>query len=242
MGYIKNDSGLDLFNRSDMSPALVRFIRGIDSGNAPLDWGLLSEFAQDDGSIFRVIGSYRGYDEQIKIYKKGRIVTTSKEGDDKKYRYKILTDKIITPSSISTYAWGGKSYHNFGLAVDIVVRAVGEPAKSASVARGVHSWDSLEKFYDDIGLLAWAKKCGLSWGGYWEKIYDPVHFEDENYALPFNPYNTECNFTYVKKVADADTKNLDDVQEEKKVGGGAVLGVGAVVLAVLGAWLLWGRK
>ena len=63
-----------------------------------------------------------------------------------------------------TYARGGESFHNYGLAVDIVFYdAKGNPSWSND-----HPWDELGK----IG-----KKLGLNWGGDFKKINDRSHFE-----------------------------------------------------------------
>lgn len=208
MSYVLNDNNYRFYLNSSMSPRIRRFVEGLNSGSAPLDWSKLESFKQSDGTIFRLMASWRSYDEQCNLYSSGRLVTKSKDVEGNKYRYKILTDKIVYPSAVCTYAFGGKSYHNYGLAVDIVFRAVGELPRGSGVTRGAMSWDSVEEFYKDIGLLAWAKECGLSWGGYWSKPYDPVHFEDEHYTLPMNPWNTDCNFSAL--VAEDETKVLEE--------------------------------
>lgn len=60
---------------------------------------------------------------------------------------------------------GGKSKHQFGLAIDII-----------PVVNGVsqhNNHDVLKK----VGVLG--EKLGLRWGGRWKRLYNPVHFEWE---------------------------------------------------------------
>ena len=48
------------------------------------------------------------------------------------------------------------------------------------------------KYYIDSGLVAWAKECGLEWGGDWRNTGnwgengDMVHFQDSHYSIPVN--------------------------------------------------------
>lgn len=58
---------------------------------------------------------------------------------------------------------GGRSKHQYGLAVDLV------PVKD-----GVWDWDSRRKF-NKMGRIG--ERLGLVWGGRWKHLYDPGHFE-----------------------------------------------------------------
>lgn len=90
---------------------------------------------------------------------------------------------------------GGRSKHQFGLAVDII-----------PVIDGIsqHKNDVVLK---KVGIIG--EKLGLRWGGRWKKLYDPVHFEWncrirdlENGWLPEIPDTTIIpseNFFYVPK-------------------------------------------
>jgi hypothetical protein len=62
-----------------------------------------------------------------------------------------------------TNSLGGKSKHQYGLAVDLVPIVKGEP-----------EWDN-KTLWLKIGLEG--EKLGLRWGGRWKKPYDPCHFE-----------------------------------------------------------------
>lgn len=76
------------------------------------------------------------------------------------------------PGKIVTNAKGGSSYHNYGLAVDIVLIIDGKEA----------SWDT-EKDFDNDGKSDWMevvtvfKKYGWDWGGNFKSIVDKPHFE-----------------------------------------------------------------
>ena len=75
-----------------------------------------------------------------------------------------------TKGNIVTNAKGGLSYHNYGLALDIVLI----DGKNAS-------WD-IKKDYDSDGKADWIevvnifKQYGWTWGGDW-KFLDAPHFE-----------------------------------------------------------------
>lgn len=62
-----------------------------------------------------------------------------------------------------TNSVGGRSKHQYGLAVDVVPVVKGEPV-----------WDS-PVLWKKIGITG--EKLGLRWGGRWKKPYDPAHFE-----------------------------------------------------------------
>ncbi|MEX2233696.1 MAG: M15 family metallopeptidase [Cyclobacteriaceae bacterium] len=58
---------------------------------------------------------------------------------------------------------GGKSRHQYGIAVDVV-----------PVVDSVAVWDN-HKLWKKIGLAG--ERLGLQWGGRWRVLYDPGHFE-----------------------------------------------------------------
>lgn len=86
--------------------------------------------AKAEGYELRVSQGLRTWGEQDKLYAQGRT----------------------RPGKKVTNARGGQSYHNYGLAFDLVF-----------VVNGKISWD--EKLYRNIGR--WAKEVGLDWGGNW---------------------------------------------------------------------------
>lgn len=79
------------------------------------------------------------------------------------------TDKT---KKIVTNAKGGSSFHNYGLAVDIVLILDGKTA----------SWDDKTDFDGDrvsdwMEVVAMFKKYGYVWGGDFRSIRDSPHFE-----------------------------------------------------------------
>ena len=74
------------------------------------------------------------------------------------------------PGAIVTRAKGGQSWHNYGLAVDIVL-----------LVGGKASWD-IKTDYDKDGRSDWMevvdifKRYGWEWGGDW-KFFDAPHFQ-----------------------------------------------------------------
>jgi peptidoglycan LD-endopeptidase CwlK len=68
------------------------------------------------------------------------------------------------PGKVVTNARGGKSNHNYGLAVDLVPFSNGKP-----------NWDAPNSIWMAIG--AEAEKLGLEWGGQWKKFIDRPHVQ-----------------------------------------------------------------
>jgi hypothetical protein len=62
-----------------------------------------------------------------------------------------------------TRSGGGKSKHQYGLAVDVV-----------PIVNGEAQWDNLA-LWRKIGVIG--EKLGLRWGGRWRHPFDPGHFE-----------------------------------------------------------------
>lgn len=99
------------------------------------------------GVPFLVTQGLRTWEEQDALYAKGR----TKAPIGKKY--------------IVTNAKGGQSYHNFGLAIDIVILD----------AIGKADWDTSHpgwRLAADVG-----KSLGLEWGGDWTSFKDLPHFQ-----------------------------------------------------------------
>lgn len=81
------------------------------------------------------------------------------------------------PGAIVTKAKGGQSYHNYGLAIDIVLLIDKDKNGSFETA----SWDQKTDF-DTDGKSDWMevvgvfKRFGYEWGGDW-KFVDAPHFQ-----------------------------------------------------------------
>ena len=91
------------------------------------------------GLTLRITQAMRTFKEQSDLYAKGRTTAGPKV----------------------TNAKAGSSYHNYGLAVDLVVMNNGKP-----------DWQ-----YNMGNLLPYAQKHNIAWGGSWAKFKDYPHFE-----------------------------------------------------------------
>jgi hypothetical protein len=89
----------------------------------------------------------RTWEEQDKLYAKGRTVPP------------------IGKEFVVTNARGGQSWHNFGLAFDIVVLD----------ALGKTDWDTAHPGWGKAAELG--KSVGLEWGGDWKGFKDMPHFQ-----------------------------------------------------------------
>lgn len=102
------------------------------------------------GVSIRFAQVYRTFEQQEALYAKGRTA----------------------PGNKVTNARGGQSYHNYGLAVDIVLLLPGRKV----------SWDRTLDL-DGDGMSDWSevvhvfKSYGWSWGGDWRSFKDYPHFE-----------------------------------------------------------------
>ena len=95
--------------------------------------------ADKQGIKLRVTDGIRTFEEQNELYAQGRT----------------------KPGNIVTNAQGGESYHNYGLAVDVVEMVKGKP---------VYNNPNWEK------IAAIGKSFGFVWGGDFKRIKDKPHF------------------------------------------------------------------
>jgi hypothetical protein len=96
----------------------------------------LIRVCKEAGITVAVVESYRTHSKQAEYYTMGKKYTSSP---------------------------GGKSRHQYGLAVDLV-----------PMVDSVAVWDN-HKLWRKIGLAG--ERLGLRWGGRWRVLYDPGHFE-----------------------------------------------------------------
>jgi peptidoglycan LD-endopeptidase CwlK len=99
--------------------------------------------AYTQGIYVLITQGYRSIEEQNELYAQGRT----------------------KPGKIVTNARGGYSYHNFGLAFDIVIQN----------ADGSLCWSVADKRWKTVGAIG--KSLGLEWGGDWRKFPDYPHFQ-----------------------------------------------------------------
>jgi len=109
--------------------------------------------AHKQGIKLRVAQGFRSFDEQNKLYAKGR----SRAQLDAKGLHHI---SARPNENRVTNVTGGKSAHNWGLAVDVVPMVNGKPV-----------WNGDWKKVSSIG-----KNAGLKWGGDWTSFVDKPHF------------------------------------------------------------------
>jgi peptidoglycan L-alanyl-D-glutamate endopeptidase CwlK len=109
-----------------------------------------------ENMAIRIVQGLRTIDEQNALYAQGRT----------------------KPGPIVTKAVGGRSYHNYGLAVDFALLK----DKDNNGTFETLSWDTKEDF-DKDGVRDWMevvkvfKKYGWVWGGDFTSIKDDPHFE-----------------------------------------------------------------
>lgn len=103
----------------------------------------MAEIAAMRGIQFTITQGFRSVEEQNRLYAQGRS----------------------SPGQIVTKAPGGKSWHNYGLAFDLVIV---EPDGSLC-------WDDEDKRWKELGSIG--ASCGLEWGGHWTGFKDLPHFQ-----------------------------------------------------------------
>ncbi len=87
-------------------------------------------------------------------------------------------DVLFNAKPQVTKAKGGQSYHNYGLAIDIVLIVDKDGNGSFETA----SWD-VKSDFDGDGKSDWQevvaifKRYGWEWGGGWRSVKDYMHFE-----------------------------------------------------------------
>lgn len=106
--------------------------------------------AKEENIAIIITETIRSFERQNKLYDQGRT----------------------TAGDIVTYARGGESYHNYGLAIDFAIED----------ADGNLTWDI---HYDGNGnhlpdwdeVVAIAKELGFEWGGDWDSFKDYPHLQ-----------------------------------------------------------------
>lgn len=99
--------------------------------------------AANKGIFLRVTSAKRSFSEQDDLYAQGRT----------------------KPGKVVTNAKGGESYHNYGLAFDVVPMMDGKPV-----------WND-DELWQRVGRIG--KSFGFTWGGDWVSFPDKPHFQDD---------------------------------------------------------------
>ena len=110
----------------------------------------LIERAADAGIDILITDGFRTLEEQEAIYAQGRS----------------------TDGSVVTYASGGESYHNYGLAIDFALRL-----PDGSVVWDIERDDTGSGTPDWFEVAEIGKDLGFEWGGDWHNFKDYPHFQ-----------------------------------------------------------------
>jgi peptidoglycan L-alanyl-D-glutamate endopeptidase CwlK len=89
-----------------------------------------------------ITSTYRDFESQDALYAQGRT----------------------TSGNVVTNAKGGKSFHNFRCAIDVV-----------PVVNGKCDWDGTHAVWATLGKLG--KEAGLEWAGEWKSFKEMAHFQ-----------------------------------------------------------------
>lgn len=118
-------------------------------------------------------------DEATLIYQEIKAALTGKAICRFSYTLRTFAeqDALFNARPQVTKAKGGQSYHNYGLAVDIVLLV----DKDANGSYESALWDVKSDFDQDktadwMEIVAIFKRHGWEWGGDW-KFYDAPHFQ-----------------------------------------------------------------
>ncbi|MDL5143945.1 M15 family metallopeptidase [Bacillus atrophaeus] len=111
---------------------------------------ILKAAAEKKGISIVITEGFRSIEEQNELYKQGR----SKKGN------------------IVTYAKGGESYHNYGLAIDFALQQ-----KNGSLLWDIEYDGNRNGTSDWLEVVAIAKKLGFEWGGDWKRFKDYPHLQ-----------------------------------------------------------------
>lgn len=234
---------------ANCSPKIQTFLRSLASRDGAINGNALLRHGYGT-SPFTVVASLRSMSDQIDEFKKGRKVTVSKEyhlvGYDYPYvgtRYELSNAVVTDKSKVVTQVFGGRSYHNYGLAVDIYPTETKWKTTVDWNDVNVKEKIDVKEWFRRSGIVDLAKKCGLEWGGYWSDLYDPWHFQDNSFSLPrdtweFN-YDKNMNFDFIRDW-NAGKFGGKVSASVKKSGFGAFA---VLALSVGGLWyLLRGKK
>ena len=147
--FEKSEPEVDADNGWKNWQTVDNFTYGKDRGSLPMIADLHSLHPYFRDKIFELINACKAQGIELAIVESFRTHAKQAEyfGMGRKY----------------TRSKGGKSKHQYGLAVDVV-----------PVVDSVAIWDN-NMLWRRIGVIG--EKLGLRWGGRWRAPYDPAHFE-----------------------------------------------------------------
>ena len=113
-------------------------------------------------------------------------------------RYELISRGTIeNEDDVATNAWAGQSYHNWGLAIDLILTKFGDPLYLDLQDKTM----SIQDYYALTGLSQLSAACSLEWGGTWTGFPDIPHFQDTVYKIPPKAYHYDknMNFPFIKR-------------------------------------------
>lgn len=209
MPTIKNDE-MYASALAECSENIKKFLSLLNCRTPAIDWDRLEYdgCAQPDGSFFQVLSTVRSAEEQIECFKMGRegvefsrqILSAANAFCESvpAIQYGLLSrGTVVNEDDLATNAWAGQSYHNWGLAVDLVITKFGDPLYLDLHGKRM----SIQEYYALTGLSQLALSCSLEWGGTWKSFQDIPHFQDTAYKIPSKEfhYDRNMNFHFIKR-------------------------------------------
>ena len=196
---------------SECSENIKQFLELLNRKTPDIDWARLEYdgCVQPDGSLFRVLETLRTAEEQIAYFLMGRkgveynqnILSTPNPfcSQTPAIQYELVScGTIENEDELATYAWAGQSYHNWGLAIDLILIKFGDPLYLDLQDKTM----SIQDYYALTGLSQLAAACSLEWGGTWTGFPDIPHFQDTVYKIPPKAYHYDknMNFPFIKRL------------------------------------------
>ena len=203
---------------AECSENIKQFLTLLNHKTPKIDWDRLEYdgCAQPDGSFFSVLSTVRTAEEQIEFFKMGRkgvkfnqnILSTANSycSQIPAIQYELISSGTIeNEDDIATNAWAGQSYHNWGLAIDLILTKFGDPLYLDLQDKRM----SIQDYYALTGLSQLAADCKLEWGGFWTGFPDIPHFQDTDYKIPPKEYyyDKNMNFHFIKHLYNSSLLN-----------------------------------
>lgn len=110
--------------------------------------------AKARGFIVAIHSGLRTAEDQNKLYSLGRTIVNPDGKSDSKPLGNIITN-----------ADAFDSWHNFGLAIDLVFKD----------SKGNWTWNKTAREWAELGVVG--EMFGMEWGGHWTKFPDFPHFQ-----------------------------------------------------------------
>jgi hypothetical protein len=208
---------------AECSENIKQFLALLNRKTSDIDWDRLEYdgCVQPDGSLFCVLSTMRTAEEQIECFKMGRkgveynqrILSTPNPfcSQTPAIQYELIScGTIEDEDELATYAWAGQSYHNWGLAIDLILIKFGDPLYLELQDKTI----SIQDYYALTGLSQLASACSLQWGGTWTDFPDIPHFQDTVCKIPPKAYHYDknMNFSFIQSLYNC-TLSTDKIEK-----------------------------